>query len=226
MKKEEFIERKELEQVTENIDKNVDAVIVEGYSDKEVLEKLGFEGKIFQSAEKTIEGLVEDVSRGSDKVAVLTDFDSHGKKQGKEITHELRKEVDVLESAREKFGKQLTSTGRRDVEDARPLFEDKEQKFVDAGLDQLFLGESRNEVDRVLETDPERIGENLPESYRNGLKTREGLNTRNTDYFVENTAGYDTGTGVELDDGLAETYIGLKVPDSMLSELVKLDRAT
>ncbi|MFB6144188.1 MAG: hypothetical protein ABEJ98_02650 [Candidatus Nanohaloarchaea archaeon] len=214
MDKEQFVEKKQLEEVTESIDHNVDAAVVEGYSDKKILEKLGFTGKIFLSAEKKLEDLVEDVSRGSNKVAVLTDFDSHGKEQGKEITHELRKEVDVLESAREKFGRQLTSTGRRDVEDARPLFEDRDEKFVDAALDQLFLGESRQDVDRTLETDPERIAEDLPGNY-----------STDSSYPVENTAGYDTGTGVEFEDGLVETYSGLKAPDHMLSTLVEIDRA-
>lgn len=223
MDKDQFRELKELEQVTEKVDKNVDAAVVEGFSDKKVLEKLGFSGKIFLSAERTLEDLVEDISRGSDKVAVLTDFDSHGKEQNHEIARRLQQEVDVLRSARDEFGKQLTSTGRRDIEDARPLFEDKEEKFVDAAMDQLFFSESEDDVDHMLENDPRQIGELMPESYRNSLDT-----SNNFDYLIqeESIDAYDTGLGVELDQGLAENYMGLKTPDSMLSELVKLERTT
>lgn len=141
MEREDYIERNRLEEIVSRVDRDVDAAIVEGYSDRIVLEKLGFSGKIFLSAEKTLEGLVEDVSRGSDRVAVLTDFDDHGKNQAKLISRELDKEIDVLNSAREEFGKQLTSTGRMAVEDIAPLFVDKDQKFVEAALDGLFFGE-------------------------------------------------------------------------------------
>jgi len=139
MRKEKFIEKKELEEVVSRIDRDVDSVVVEGYSDRIVMEKLGFNGKIFLSAEKTVEGLVEDVSRGASRVAVLTDFDSHGKKQAEKISRMLQEEVDVLRSHRKDFGKQLTSTDRRAVEDISPLFVDKEQKFVDAALDDIFF---------------------------------------------------------------------------------------
>ncbi|MFB6180608.1 MAG: toprim domain-containing protein [Candidatus Nanohalobium sp.] len=138
MEKERYVERNLLEKIVSRIDRDVDAAVVEGYSDKVIIEKLGFEGRIFLSAEKTVEGLVEDVSRSSEKVAVLTDFDTHGKQEAGKISRELDKEIDVLNSAREEFGKQLTSEGRMAVEDIRPLFEDKDQKFVDAALSRLF----------------------------------------------------------------------------------------
>jgi len=139
MNKEDYIEKKQLEQVITRIEKTVDTVIVEGWSDKKMIQKLGFKGKIFLSAERTVEDLLEDVSRRSDKVAVLTDFDSHGKESAEEISRELDKEIDVVRSARKKFGKQLTSTDRRAVEDIRPLFDDKEEKFREAAMDQLYF---------------------------------------------------------------------------------------
>ena len=147
MKKEEHRELRNLENTVERIDRDVDAVIVEGYSDLHYLEKLGFDGKIFMSAERTVEDLVEDVSRGADRVAVLTDFDSTGKEASSEISRELEKEIDVIHSAREEFGQQLTSTGRRCVEDVRPLFDDREQKFVDAMLDRLFMNQKSSRDD-------------------------------------------------------------------------------
>ncbi|MFB6204475.1 MAG: hypothetical protein ABEJ75_02420 [Candidatus Nanohaloarchaea archaeon] len=139
MEKEKFIEKKRLENLVGGLNTEVDALIVEGLADKYVLQKLGFEGKIFLSAERTLEGLVEDVTRGADRVAVLTDFDEHGKEQNKLISRALEKEIDVIRSVREEFGAQLTSSGRRTVEDINPLFRDSEEKFVDAALDGLFF---------------------------------------------------------------------------------------
>lgn len=139
MKKEDHIELGKLKEIVERIDRDVDAAIVEGFSDRYYLEKLGFKGKIFMSAERTLEDLREDVIRGSDRVVVLTDYDEHGKEESHKISSELEKEIDVLRSSRREFGEQLTSTGRRAIEDVRPLFDDKEQKFVDAMLDRLFF---------------------------------------------------------------------------------------
>ena len=139
MNKEDYIEKKHLEKIIREIEKTVDTIIVEGWSDKKMIQKLGFKGKIFLSAEKTTEELIEDVSRRTKKAAVLTDFDSHGKEQAEKISRQLDKEVDVVRTARQKFGKQLTSKDRRAIEDIRPLFEDKEKKFVDAAIDQLFF---------------------------------------------------------------------------------------
>ncbi len=139
MRKEKYRERKLLERVVGKIDRDVDSVIVEGFSDKRVVRKLGFHGRIFLSAERTIEDLAEDVERASERVAVLTDFDSHGKEENRKIVQELQERVDVISAARKEFGKQLTSTGRMAVEDAAPLFVDKEQKFVEAALDGLYF---------------------------------------------------------------------------------------
>ena len=141
MEREKFVEKNKLEKIVSKIDRDVDSIIVEGYSDRIAMEKLGFSGKIFLSAEKSVEGLVEDVSRGADRVAVLTDFDNHGKEEARKISRELDKEIDVLNSAREEFGKQLTSKGRMAVEDVAPLFLDREQKFIEAALDDLYFND-------------------------------------------------------------------------------------
>lgn len=139
MKNEKFRERQKLEEVTKKLDRDVDSVIVEGYADKQVMQKLGFEGRIFLSAERTVEDLAEDVARSSKRVAILTDFDQHGKDENKKILQELQDKVDVINASRKEFGAQLTSTGRRTIEDAAPLFESKQRKFVDAALDTLFF---------------------------------------------------------------------------------------
>lgn len=139
MKKQKFRERQKLENIVKGLNQDVDSIVVEGFSDKLVMQKLGFTGKIFLSAERKLEDLVEDVSRGAEKVAVLTDFDQHGKQQNKEISQELEEEVDVVRASRKEFGAQLTSTGRRCIEDIRPLFHSKQDKFVDAAMDGLFF---------------------------------------------------------------------------------------
>ncbi len=139
MKKEDFIEKNRLEEVVARISRDVDSIIVEGWSDKKIMQKLGFEGRIFTSAERSHEDLCEDVSRSSSKVAVLTDFDNHGKDEAKAISGKLQEEIDVIRSARKEFGSQLTSKDRRAVEDIRPLFKDREQKFIEAELDQLYF---------------------------------------------------------------------------------------
>lgn len=141
MRTEDFKELKQLERLAEKLDRDLDSIIVEGYSDKKVMRKLGFTGKIFLSAERKVEDLVEDVERGSKRTAVLTDFDRHGKQANREISHELQGKVKNSRSSRREFGIQLTSKGRHAVEDVRPLFEDKEQKFVDAALSRLYTFE-------------------------------------------------------------------------------------
>lgn len=139
METEDFRERQELEAVVEKLDRDLDSVVVEGVSDKRVMEKLGFTGRVFLSAERTTEDLVEDVARASERTAVLTDFDEHGKQRNREITRQLARETDVVVSAREEFGSQLTSTGRRTIEEVEPLFYSRERKFVEAALDGLFF---------------------------------------------------------------------------------------
>ena len=138
MREEKFRELKKLEAVVEKLDRDLDSIIVEGHADRKVMKQLGFNGKIFLSAEKTVEDLVEDVARGSKRTAILTDFDSHGKKENKKIRQALEGKINNSISSREELGKQLTKNGRMTVEDATPLLEDKEQKFIDAKLSRLY----------------------------------------------------------------------------------------
>ncbi|MFB6158604.1 MAG: hypothetical protein ABEJ95_02980 [Candidatus Nanohalobium sp.] len=139
MKRQDYIEKKRLEKIVKKISGDVDAAVVEGWADKKMLQKLGFKGKIFLSAERTHDDLCEDITRSTEKVVVLTDFDQHGKEEAREISRRLQKDIDVVRSARKEFGAQLTSKDRRAVEDVRPLFKDREEKFVDAAMDDLFF---------------------------------------------------------------------------------------
>ncbi|MFB6147384.1 MAG: hypothetical protein ABEJ66_00720 [Candidatus Nanohaloarchaea archaeon] len=139
MEKERYREKKQLESIVEKLERDVDSIVVEGFSDKQVMRKLGYSGRIFLSAERETEDLVEDVGRRSERVAVLTDFDEHGKQQNMEISQALEEEVDVIRASRKEFGAQLTSTGRQCIEDVAPLFDDRNEKFRDATLDRLFF---------------------------------------------------------------------------------------
>ncbi len=138
--KKAFIERKKLEREVRKLERDVDSAVVEGFSDKRVLERLGFTGKIFLSAERTMEDLSEDLERGSQRTVILTDFDRHGKEENKKLNQFLQdRDIDVLNSGRKQFGAQLTSTGRMTLEDAEPLFSSKFDKFAEAALDGLYL---------------------------------------------------------------------------------------
>ncbi len=141
MKDEDYKSLKRLEKEVEKIDRDVYSVIVEGFSDMKAIKELGFTGRIYMSAEKSVEDLSEDVIRGSESVAILTDFDSHGKEQNRKISQVLQEEVIVDFSARKSFGKELTSQDRHAVEDVIPLFSSWRDKFTEATLDRLFPGE-------------------------------------------------------------------------------------
>ena len=135
---EEFRSLKKLENIAGTIDRDVDAAIVEGSRDRKAIKQLGFDGRVFISAERAVEDLAEDVIRGSDTVAVLTDFDTHGREQNKLISQSLQEDINVDFTARKKFGKELTSQGRYAIEDVLPLFSSWRDKFTEATLDRLF----------------------------------------------------------------------------------------
>jgi len=134
----DYIYREKLRALVTKMDTDVDAIIVEGESDKRVLRQLGMETRIFTCGGRNPELFCEDVSRVSRKVVILTDFDTHGKELNREFCQLLEGETDVLNSYRRDFGKLLTSEDRHCVEDIRPLFHSDYDKYVDANLDRLF----------------------------------------------------------------------------------------
>ena len=139
MREEKFRELQAVRKVVEKLDRDLDSIIVEGESDSRVMKDLGFTGKVFLSAEKDIEDLVENVSRGGGRTAILTDFDAHGKKQSGKIRQALEPEADYLSlSSRREFGRQLTSEDRYAVEDLRPLLDDRDERFKQAALSRLY----------------------------------------------------------------------------------------
>ncbi|MDY6771078.1 MAG: hypothetical protein SV186_03920 [Candidatus Nanohaloarchaea archaeon] len=135
---EEYEYRERVRRFVQRMDDNVDAIIVEGESDKRVLRRLGAESRIFTSGGRSPEPFAETVARVTDRLVILTDFDEHGKELNKEFQHLLREDVTIFHAYRRDFGKLLTSSGRHCVEDLRPLFDSRFEKFVDAKLDRLF----------------------------------------------------------------------------------------
>lgn len=134
---ENFKEKKRFESLIEDFNRNSVAIIVEGYRDKMVLENLGFEGKVFLSAERKNEDLCEDVARGSEKVVILTDFDSHGRDQNRKIRKLLEGKTDVINSFRKEMKVKMARNDRYAIEDIRPVLEDKKKKFVEEKLDEI-----------------------------------------------------------------------------------------
>ncbi|MDY6768624.1 MAG: hypothetical protein SVW02_00775, partial [Candidatus Nanohaloarchaea archaeon] len=72
--------RDEVVGLVEEMDRDVDAAIVEGSNDQEALEKAGFTGAIYTCSENTngVVSLARTVSRENTAVSILTDYDSEG----------------------------------------------------------------------------------------------------------------------------------------------------
>ncbi len=135
---EEYLYREKIKRFLGEIDFDSDAIIVEGKKDKQVLEKLGVSTKIFMVSKRELKEFCETVSRCSESVAVLTDFDEAGKEINKKLVQELREETDILSSYRRDFGKLLTSRDRYCIEDIRPLLGREFDKFDEVKLSRLY----------------------------------------------------------------------------------------
>lgn len=135
---EEYEYREEMIELLQRADRDADAIIVEGVSDKKVLRQCGVESRVFTCGGKEPEAFAETIGRVSERVVILTDFDSHGKELNDEFRHLLREDVHVLSAHRRDIGAHLTESGRHCIEDLRPLFSSRFEKFVDVKLDRLF----------------------------------------------------------------------------------------
>ncbi len=99
------------------MDRDVDAVVVEGGHDREALERAGFSGRIYTCSENAngVVALAKTVAAENDAVSILTDFDQ----EGKDLYGTLREvipERTVHPIWRRKLGALLTQKGRRDIE--------------------------------------------------------------------------------------------------------------
>lgn len=88
--------------------KDLEAVIlVEGKRDREALSKLGIK-RVMDISGKSVEDVVEDVSKNYDEVLILTDFDEEGRIIEKILKREFEiRHVKVLTSLRVRIKKSL-----------------------------------------------------------------------------------------------------------------------
>ena len=112
-------ERKELlrdlREIIEEMNRDLDAVIVEGKHDREALRKLGFEKEILKASRLSSSDVLDK------EVSILTDFDKEGNKLRRKILERVSSKASVKKRFRRKLGKELGLYGRRDVESINNL---------------------------------------------------------------------------------------------------------
>ncbi|MDF2954436.1 toprim domain-containing protein [Candidatus Alkanophaga liquidiphilum] len=122
--KRNYLVYKELEFIVEEMNREVDAVIVEGSHDRTALELLGFrKDMLLYSESKLSDGdFVELVSQKYERVVILTDYDRDGKSFNKKLSERLqRRGVCIERTYRDKIGKLLGQCGIKDIESISAL---------------------------------------------------------------------------------------------------------
>lgn len=115
-KREAFIE---LKSVLDEAEIAVDVIIVEGSRDVEALRSLGFHGRIEMRSRVGVseDDLIERLSRDSENVVVLTDFDEEGRRLNRHLSLLLeRKSVKVDSRVRRTVGRLMAALGVNTVE--------------------------------------------------------------------------------------------------------------
>ncbi|WP_396612833.1 hypothetical protein ACH9L7_06065 [Haloferax sp. S1W] len=112
--------RQDLLEGIQEMNRVVDAAIVEGQNDKRGLRAAGFEKRIYTCSEAG--RLVSFATRVDEEVVViLTDFDPAGRKLNARL-RELLADSQVTPEWRRTVGALLTPYGRRDIESLNNLF--------------------------------------------------------------------------------------------------------
>lgn len=138
MSKDDYLYRERIRNLLKQIDRDCDAIIVEGKEDEKVLKNMGVAIRIFRVANRPNAEFCDTVAYSSERVVILTDFDSEGKEINKELKKLLEGDVDVMSDYRKKFGKLLTSEGRFCIEELRPLLGKEFDKFDEAKLSRMY----------------------------------------------------------------------------------------
>jgi len=118
MRKEYYETYQELENVVQEMDDFVDAVVVEGAHDKAALQEMGITKEIamYSSGFSYVE-LVDYLRSRHKCVAILTDYDRAGKSFNKKLRAGLEREgVKVEWKYREKIGRILGFRGMKCIE--------------------------------------------------------------------------------------------------------------
>ncbi len=116
--------QQDVHELVMEMDRDVDAAIVEGKHDVAALEAAGFTGDIYTVSDATegVTALGKRVVREADSIAILTDFDPEGRDLNRRL-QEVIPESRNRKIWRKKLGTMLTATGRRDIESLNNLFD-------------------------------------------------------------------------------------------------------
>lgn len=110
----------DVKQLVREMDRDVDAVIVEGQNDRAALQRAGCTTPIYTCSQTNgLVGFARDIADG--RIAILTDFDEEGKRLNGRL-RDLLPGKHVRPIWRQKFGKVLTASGRRDIESLNNVF--------------------------------------------------------------------------------------------------------
>lgn len=122
LQKQDFETYTELEDVIQEMDDFVDAIVVEGVRDKAALEGLGVTKEIVTCASKPDTEFVDYLRSRHKKVTILTDYDEAGKKFNKKLTARLEHAgIKVENQYRGRIGRILGLRGMRDIESVNAL---------------------------------------------------------------------------------------------------------
>jgi len=109
---------RELKEVTQEMNRELDLVLVEGKNDRRALRQLGLEVKIIKASR-----LQPFRLQGTERVSILTDFDHEGQKLRKRLLQRLDSKARIDKRFRKKLGELLGRYGRRDIEAINNLVE-------------------------------------------------------------------------------------------------------
>ncbi|MEM5812796.1 MAG: hypothetical protein QXL09_02140 [Candidatus Aenigmatarchaeota archaeon] len=92
-----------IKKMIEDMNKNIDAIIVEGKRDESVFISLGFSKKIIKCSSKDLESIEQEIKKLKNKdekikVSIFTDFDEKGRELNKKIKAYLQKNGIVIEN--------------------------------------------------------------------------------------------------------------------------------
>ncbi len=112
----------ELEQVIQEMNEYVDAIVVEGSHDKEALEELGITKEIVMCSSKPDTAFIDHLTSNHKKVTILTDYDRAGKRINKKLTTRLEHAgIKVEKRYRDEIGRILGFRGMRCIESVNAL---------------------------------------------------------------------------------------------------------
>ncbi len=110
-----------------DMNRDVDAAVVEGQRDREALQKAGFTQPIYTCSQSNgLPAFARTVTEAG-TVVILTDFDQEGKTLNGRL-RDLIPGSHVQPIWRKKLGKLMTEHGRRDIESLNNVFSDRSRR--------------------------------------------------------------------------------------------------